>query len=77
MTRLLVVLAALVALAIPAVAFSHSSDPDHDRMSNRAERLSGTNPRVADTDNDCVTDDDEDADHDGVDNANEIDEGTK
>jgi hypothetical protein len=42
-----------------------------DHLSNLGEFRAHTDPKDADTDNDCVSDDDEDGDHDQVDNANE------
>src|SRR5207249_10647799 len=46
-------------------------DQDRDGLKNRAEWLDHTSPRSADTDHDGVTDGGEDANHDGVPNADE------
>ena len=51
-------------------------DADRDGLSNLGEFRSHTDPQVADTDDDCIGDDDEDTDDDGVDNESEMQEHT-
>jgi hypothetical protein len=51
-------------------------DKDRDHLSNLGEFRAGTDPEDADSDDDCIADDDEDGDHDGVDNGQEMREHT-
>jgi Mg-chelatase subunit ChlD len=51
-------------------------DPDNDGVNNLNEYLIGTDPRVADSDGNNVDDGYEDADGDGLSNAEEEDQGT-
>jgi hypothetical protein len=48
-----------------------SADPDRDGVANIGEFHNGTNPRDADTDNDGIKDGADDANHDGIDDADE------
>jgi hypothetical protein len=53
-----------------------AADPDHDGLSNAGEFASHTNPKVADSNHDGVSDANEDPDRDRVDNGNEVRERT-
>jgi len=48
-----------------------SLDPDHDGLTNAIEAKLGTNPNKADTDGDMILDGVEDANHNGIVDANE------
>ena len=72
MHKLAAVLAfGLLAAFPPAATAGPYSDYDHDRLTNRAEKKAGTNPRRKDTDRDGLRDALEDPDRDRVDNLAE------
>jgi ankyrin repeat protein/radical SAM superfamily enzyme YgiQ (UPF0313 family) len=74
-----VILALCVAGVVPSIGFSHQPEPplevdsDSDKLATISEeKIFGTNPQLADTDGDGVSDGDEDHDEDGIVNLEEF-----
>ena len=57
---------------LPNLDYGIPLDPDNDGLENSIEFLLGTNPRDGDSDNNGISDSDEDFDNDGVSNGVEI-----